>query len=94
MGIFFYFHTDLQKKKVKILPEDISNQYQEKQKGIGLFSFLIVLFMFIAAILLFLDTFKSQITPFWPNLDNYLVYIFETLNNIYIIIKDLFNNYK
>jgi predicted Zn finger-like uncharacterized protein len=72
-----------------------SNKYQEKQKkGMGLFSLLIVLIMFISAVVLFLDTFKNQIIPFWPKLEIYLVYIFETINNIYIIIKDLFNNYK
>ena len=71
------------------------NQYQEKQNnGIGIFSFLIVLVISVAAIILLLDTFKHQLISFFPNLDNYLVYIFETLNNIYIIIKDLFNNYK
>ena len=67
------------------------NQYQEKQNnGMGIFSFLIVLIITVAAIILLLDTFKHQLIPFFPNLDNYLVYVFETLNNIYIIIKDLF----
>ena len=71
-----------------------ANQYQETEGGIGVFSFLIVLVIFVAAIILLLDTFKHQLVPFFPKLDNYLVYIFETFNNIYIIIKDLFNNYK
>ena len=71
------------------------NQYQEKQNnGMGIFSFLIVLVIFVAATILFLDTFKHQLIPFFPDLDSYLVYVFETLNNIYIILKDLFNNYK
>ena len=71
------------------------NQYQEKKNnGMGIFSFLIILVISVAAIILLLDTFRHQLIPFFPNLDNYLVYIFETLNNIYIIIKDLFNNYK
>ena len=71
------------------------NQYQEKQNnGMGIFSFLIVLVISVAAIILLLDTFRHQLIPFFPDLDNYLVYVFETLNNIYIIIKDLFNNYK
>ena len=71
------------------------NQYQEKQNnGMGIFSFLIVLVISVVAIILLLDTFKHQLISFFPNLDNYLVYVFETLNNIYIIIKDLFNNYK
>ena len=71
------------------------NQYQETEEGgMGIFSFLIVLVISLAAIILALDTFKNQLIPFFPDLDNYLIYIFETLNNIYIIIKDLFNSYK
>ena len=81
-------------KTIKISKQSV-NQYQEKQNnGMGIFSFLIVLVISVAAIILLLDTFKNQLISFFPNLENYLVYIFETLNNIYIIIKDLFNNYK
>ena len=86
-----------QVKKIKTIQKSnqSENQYQETEKGgMGVFSFLIVLVIFFAAIILVLDTFKNQLIPFFPDLDNYLVYIFETLNNIYIIIKDLFNNYK
>ena len=84
------------KKNKTIQKSDQSvDQYQEKQNnGMGIFSFLIVLVISVVAIILLLDTFKHQLISFFPNLDNYLVYIFETLNNIYIIIKDLFNNYK
>ena len=71
-----------------------TDQYQETEKGMGIFSFLIVFIMFVAAIILALDTFKHLLIPLFPDLDNYLLYIFETLNNIYIIIKDLINNYK
>ena len=72
-----------------------ANQYEETETaGMGIFNFLIVLVISFAAIILALDTFKNQLIPFFPDLDNYLVYIFETLNNIYMIIKDLFNNYK
>jgi predicted Zn finger-like uncharacterized protein len=83
-------------KKIKTIntPEDSSDQYQETDKGMGIFNFIIVSIILIVAIILLLDTFKNQLIPFFPNLDNHLVYIFETLNNIYIIIKDFFNNYK
>ena len=85
-----------QVKKSRTINKSIQseNQYKETERGMGIFSFLIVLIMFVAAIILALDTFKHQLIPFFPNLDNYLLYIFETLNNIYIIIKDLINNYK
>ena len=81
-------------KTVKKFNQSI-NQYQEKQNnGMGIFSFLMVSVISVAAIILLLDTFKHQLISLFPNLDNYLVYIFETLNNIYIIIKDLFNSYE
>ena len=86
-----------QVKKNKTIQESNQsvNQYQEKQNnGMGIFSFLIVLVISVAAIILLLDTFKHHLISFFPNLDNYLVYVFETLNNIYIIIKDLFYKYK
>ena len=86
-----------QVKKNKTIKKsnELENQYQEiETEGMGIFSFLVVLIIFVAAIILLLDTFKNQLIPFFPDLDNYLVYIFETLNNIYIIIKDLFNSYK
>ena len=83
------------KKSITIKKSDQSiNQYQETERGMGIFSIVIVLVISAAAIIILLDTFKNQLIPFFPDLDNYLVYIFETLNNIYIIIKDLFNNYK
>ena len=83
------------KKKIVQKSTQSLNQYQEKQNnGMGIFSYLMVSVISVAALILLLDTFKHQLISVFPNLDNYLVYIFETLNNIYIIIKDLFNNYK
>ncbi len=85
---------EIKKKKIQKSSQSL-NQYQEKQnKGMSIFSFLMVSVISVAAIILLLDTFKHQLISVFPNLDNYLIYIFETLNNIYIIIKDLFNNYK
>ena len=87
--------TQVKKSKTIDKSNQSANQYQETEaRGMGIFSFLIVLVISVAAIILALDTFKNQLIPFFPDLDNYLVYIFETLNNIYIIIADLFNNYK
>ena len=83
------------KKKIVQKSTQSLNQYQEKQnKGMSIFSYLMVSVISVAALILLLDTFKHQLISVFPNLDNYLVYIFETLNNIYIIIKDLFISYK
>ena len=85
---------NVKKIKAKINSEQKYAYREKEKKGLNLFVFLIVLIAAVAAIILLLDTFKNQLTPFFPKLDNYLVYIFETLNNIYFIIKDLLNNYK
>ena len=85
---------EVKKKKIQ-KPTQSLNQYQEKQNnGMGIFAYLMVSVISVAALILLLDTFEHQLISVFPNLDNYLVYIFETLNNIYVIIKDLFNNYK
>ena len=87
--------TQVKKSKTIDKSNQSANQYQETEaRGMGIFSFLIVLVISVAAIILALDTFKNQLIPFFPDLENYLIYIFETLNNIYIIITDFFNNYK
>ncbi len=85
---------EVKKKKIQ-KPTQSLNQYQEKQNnGMGIFAYLMVSVISVAALILLLDTFKHQLISVFPSLDDYLVYIFETLNNIYIVIKDLFNNYK
>ena len=60
----------------------------------GIFTFLILAIIIGFSIIGVLQTFKEQLLPFWPDLDNYLTYISETFYNIYIIIKDLFITYR
>ena len=67
----------VQKSKTIKKSNQSVNQYQETEGGMGIFSFLIVLVIFVAAIILVLDTFKNQLIPFFPDLDNYLVYILK-----------------
>jgi len=66
----------------------------EEEKGMGIFTFLILAIIIGFSIIGVLQTFKEQLLPFWPDLDNYLTYISETFYNIYIIIKDLFITYR
>ena len=66
----------------------------EEENGMGIFTFLILAIIVGFSIIGVLQTFKEQLLPFWPDLDNYLTYISETFYNIYIIIKDLFITYR
>ena len=83
------------KKKIK---DEINNEdklsTQTDKVGMGIFSMLFVFILFIGSIILLLDTFKFLLVPIWPDLEDYLVYAFETINNIYILSKDFFIPYK
>jgi len=85
---------EIKKKKIQKSTQSLSQYHEKQNNGMSIFGYLMVSVISVAALILLLDTFKHQLISVFPNLDDYLVYIFETLNNIYIIIKDLFNNYK
>ena len=55
----------------------------------------LVVFILISIIAFFLiaETFEYQINDIFPNFGNYIIYVYETLNNILILIKDLFKSY-
>ena len=68
-------------------PED------EKDQGIGfLTSVFIILIGAITAIGV-LETFKNELIVYWPELEFYLEYVYETLMNIRTILRDLFYSY-
>ena len=68
-------------------PED------EKDQGIGfLTSVFIILIGAITAIGV-LETFKNELVVYWPELEFYLEYVYETLMNIRTILRDLFYSY-
>ena len=58
-----------QVKKSKTIDQTAqsADQYQETEKGMGIFSFLIVFITFVAAIILALDTFKHLLIPLFPD---------------------------
>ena len=83
------------KKKTRNEVDDDNNGLDKSRgQGMGIFSMLLVFFLFVAAMILLLDTFKFLLIPIWHELENYLVHVFETLNNIYILIQDFVISYK
>ena len=55
----------------------------------NILSILIVFIITFISIILLLDTFKFQLTPFFPNLELILFNLFETLNDIFLFVKNL-----
>ena len=64
---------------------------QIKDKKINILSFLIVLIISFVALIILLDTFKNSIKLLIPGFDLILNSLYETLKDIILFIKDLFN---
>ena len=92
LGISGYSSLNFLKKNnhVKFFDDD----YQKfKNKNIGFFSYIFIFLISIIAFFLIVETFEYQINNIFPNFENYIIYVYETLNNILILIKDLFKSY-
>ncbi len=62
-----------------------------KNKKINILSFLIVFIISFVALIILADTFKNSIKLFIPGFDLILNSLYETLKDIILFIKDLFN---
>ena len=54
-----------------------------------IFSYFIVLIITAIAAIIFLDTFKNNLSSVFPNLELFLYNLFETIKDINLFIKDL-----
>tara|TARA_B100000965_G_scaffold186230_1_gene155391 strand:+ start:1051 stop:1527 length:477 start_codon:yes stop_codon:yes gene_type:complete len=84
--------------KTKISENNIENQYDKssqelitKKNKINYFKLLLVIVISIAAAIIFADTFKNQISVFFPDINSILENLYESLRDINLFIKDLFN---
>ena len=81
----------IDKKKINadknILESDES--ILENKKGVGFFSYLLVIIISLIALLVIGDTFKPYLLNIVPNLDFYLSSLYESLTDIYLFFKDL-----
>ena len=67
-------------------------KYQSKNNfTFGKFlSYILIFIISFIALIIILDTFKSPLYVFFPNLESLLFSLFETLKDINLFIKDLF----
>ena len=75
-------------------PEDLNLKKQESNKKINKKSFNIfkIFFVFIItfiAIILLLDTFKSQISLIFPDIENFLNNLYQSILDVTLFFKDL-----
>ena len=79
------------------LPKDPQvNKPDNKDSNSGLninfskiFSYILVLIITVIAAIIFLDTFKNNLSSIFPNLELFLYNLFETIKDINLFIKDL-----
>tara|TARA_Y100001936_G_scaffold177596_1_gene174279 strand:- start:158 stop:646 length:489 start_codon:yes stop_codon:yes gene_type:complete len=94
---------DIFKNKVPSLKnkDDLNNEISKneqkqvvnkniKKNGINFFSYLIVFFISIIAVIILLDTLKTPLIDIFPRLEILLFNLYETLQDIKLFIIDLF----
>ena len=62
---------------------------ETKEGKIGFFSFLLVSIISLVSLVILLDTFKHQLSSIIPNIDFYLVSLYDTLKDIFLFFTDL-----
>ena len=78
-------HNNSQKKQI----EDINYNNGINLNLSKIFSYFIVLIITSIAAIIFLDTFKNNLSSIFPNLELFLFNLFETIKDINLFIKDL-----
>ena len=81
----------IDKKKINVDKNilESSESILENKKGVGFFSYLLVIIISLVALLVIGDTFKPYLLTIVPNLDFYLSSLYESLIDIYLFFKDL-----
>ena len=65
----------------------------EKDQGIGFLTSIFIILIGAISTIGVLETFKNELVVYWPELEFYLEYVYETLKNIRLILRDLFYSY-
>ena len=84
-------------KQLNILKNQNNNNIDKKSKPISksssifkFFNYLIVLIISFIALIIFLDTFKNNLSEIFPNLELFLYNLFETIKDLKLFFNDLF----
>ena len=75
-------------KKIKTKKTDQTNKKLNISKFL---SYILIFIISIIAIIVILDTFKTPLGKFLPNLDFILFNLFESIKDILLFIKDIFS---
>ena len=80
--------NDIDKKdSIKKLPK-VNDKFYKKEDT-NKFKIFIFLLILLVAIIILIDTFKSQISLFYPNIINIMTSLYETLKDLKLFLIDL-----
>ena len=79
---------DKNTKKISTKLETIKEK--NSNKGIPFLNLILIFIITFISFLLIVETFKSPLKEFIPNIDFFLNSLYETFKDIYLFIKDLF----
>ena len=79
-------HKTLAKQNIH---QSYSEEPETKKRKIGFFSFLLATIISLVSLVILLDTFKIQLSIIIPNIDFYLVSLYDTLKDIFLFFTDL-----
>ena len=72
---------------------NIDKKRKPKSKNLSIlnfFNYIIVLIISFIALIIFLDTFKNNLSEIFPNLELFLYNLFETIKDLQLFFNDLF----
>ena len=91
----WFFKKTIKKKTIsRNYKNDEKSEITPKKtevKEVNIFKIFIVFIISIITLILILDTFKYQISLFYPNIENVLNSLYQSLIDIYLFFKDLIN---
>ena len=73
--------------------DNIDKKRKPKSKKLSIlnfFNYLVVLIISFIALIIFLDTFKNNLSEIFPNLELFLYNLFETIKDLQLFFNDLF----
>jgi len=79
----FKDNDDIKKKKGLVIDPSKS------KKGYNILSLIVVFIISFVALIIILDTFQAPISKIFPNLEFILYNLYETINDIWLFLKDL-----
>ena len=62
----------------------------ENKKSLGFFGYIFLIFLIFVSTLGILETFKNELIVYWPQINTQLGFVYESVNNILVIVKELF----